>query len=97
MIEVKDIVKSYGNGESRFQALKGISLTVKEGDFVVILGASGSGKSTFLNVISGLERPDSGKVLYGGRDITSLSDRELTAFQQGKGRFIFQQYYLLPI
>ena len=96
MIEVKDVVKSYGNGESRFQALKGISLTVKEGNFVVILGASGSGKSTFLNVISGLERPDSGKVLYGGRDITSLSDRELTAFRKEKVGFIFQQYYLLP-
>ena len=96
MIEVKDVTKSYGNGESRFQALKGISLTVKEGELVVILGASGSGKSTFLNVISGLERPDSGKVLYGTTDITSLSDRELTAFRKEKVGFIFQQYYLLP-
>ena len=64
MIEVKDITKSYGNGESRFQILQGISLEIKDGDFVVILGASGSGKSTFLNVISGLERPDSGKVFF---------------------------------
>ncbi len=66
MIEVKDMIKSYGTGESRFQVLKGISLTIQDGDFVVILGASGSGKSTLLNVISGLERPDSGKVLYDG-------------------------------
>lgn len=96
MIEVKDIMKSYGNAGNRFWALKGISLEIQDGDFVVILGASGSGKSTLLNVISGLERPDSGKVFYGGRDITTLSDGELTAFRKETVGFIFQQYYLLP-
>lgn len=96
MIEVKDIIKSYGNGESRFQVLQGISLEIKDGDFVVILGASGSGKSTFLNVISGLERPDSGKVFYDTTEITALSDNELTAFRKENVGFIFQQYYLLP-
>ncbi len=96
MIEVKDIIKSYGNGESRFQVLKGISLAIQDGDFVVILGASGSGKSTLLNVISGLERPDSGKVLYDSTDITDFSDNELTAFRKATVGFIFQQYYLLP-
>ena len=96
MIKVKDIIKSYGRGESRFQVLQGISLEMKDGDFVVILGASGSGKSTFLNVISGLERPDSGKVFYDGTDITVLSDNELTAFRKENVGFIFQQYYLLP-
>lgn len=95
MIEVRDITKSYGSGESRFQVLKGISLTIEDGEFVVILGASGSGKSTFLNVISGLERPEGGRVLYGGKDITSLSDRELTEFRKENTGFIFQQYYLL--
>ncbi len=96
MIEVKDIVKSYGSGESRFRVLKGISLAIQDGDFVVILGASGSGKSTLLNVISGLERPDSGNVFYGETDITALSDREITAFRRETVGFIFQQYYLLP-
>lgn len=96
MIEVKKVIKSYGTSESRFPVLHGISLEIKDGDFVVILGASGSGKSTFLNVISGLERPDSGKVFYGGVDITALSDRELTAFRKDNVGFIFQQYYLLP-
>lgn len=96
MIKVQDIIKSYGSGESRFQVLQGISLEIKDGDFVVILGASGSGKSTFLNVISGLERPDSGKVFYDGTDITVLSDNELTAFRKENVGFIFQQYYLLP-
>ncbi len=96
MIEVKNIIKSYGNGESRFQVLQGISLAIQDGDFAVILGASGSGKSTLLNVISGLERPDSGNVFYGTTDITALSDSELTAFRRRNIGFIFQQYYLLP-
>lgn len=96
MIKVENIIKSYGNGESRFQVLQGISLEIKDGDFVVILGASGSGKSTFLNVISGLERPDNGKVFFDTTDITALSDNELTAFRRENVGFIFQQYYLLP-
>lgn len=96
MIEVKNIIKSYGSGESRFQVLQDISLEIKDGDFAVILGASGSGKSTFLNVISGLECPDSGEVFYDATDITSLSDSELTAFRKENIGFIFQQYYLLP-
>lgn len=82
MITVSDITKSYGAGGSRNQVLKGISLNISNGDFTVILGASGSGKSTFLNVISGLERPDSGSVVYGTSDITKLSDGELTQFRK---------------
>lgn len=96
MIKVKDIVKSYGAGENRFQVLKDISLDIEDKDFVVILGASGSGKSTFLNVISGLERPESGKVFYDGKEITALSDSEVTLFRRENVGFIFQQYYLLP-
>lgn len=82
MIKVKNIVKSYGNGASRFQVLQDISLEIDDGDFVALLGASGSGKSTFLNVISGLERPDSGSMFYDTTDITALSDDELTAFRK---------------
>jgi putative ABC transport system ATP-binding protein len=96
MIEVKDITKSYGNNENRSQVLKGISLKIESGDFTVILGASGSGKSTFLNVISGLEKPDSGSILYGSQNITLLPDDELTEFRRKNVGFIFQQYYLLP-
>ena len=96
MIAVSDITKSYGTGGSRNQVLKGISLQIADKDFTVILGASGSGKSTFLNVISGLERPDSGSVVYGKSDITKLSDGELTQFRKDNIGFIFQQYYLLP-
>ena len=66
MIEVKNIRKIYGKGESLNEVLKDVSLTVEDGRFSVILGASGSGKSTLLNVMSGLESPDEGQVLYGG-------------------------------
>lgn len=96
MIEINKIEKSYGSHENKFQVLKGISTKINDGDFVVILGASGSGKSTFLNVISGLEYPDSGNIKYDGRDITKLSDSDLTAFRRETVGFIFQQYYLLP-
>ena len=74
MVQVKNITKSFGNGDNRTEVLKGISLKVEDGDFVVILGASGSGKSTLLNVMSGLEKPDGGEVLYDGRNIAGLSD-----------------------
>lgn len=96
MIEVKELTKYYGNGESRFQVLKNIGLTVRDGEFTVILGASGSGKSTLLNVISGLERPENGAVIYDGNDITTFSDSRLTEFRKNNIGFIFQQYYLLP-
>lgn len=96
MIIISDIVKSYGNAGNKNQVLKGISLRIADGDFVVILGASGSGKSTFLNVISGLELPDKGSVVYGTSDITKLSDEKLTQFRKDNIGFIFQQYYLLP-
>lgn len=96
MIELKKIGKFYGSGESRFQVLKNISLRIEDGDFAVILGASGSGKSTLLNVMSGLEEPESGQILYDGKEITALSDSQLTEFRKENIGFIFQQYYLLP-
>ncbi|MDE7432727.1 MAG: ABC transporter ATP-binding protein [Lachnospiraceae bacterium] len=96
MIKVSNIMKSYGNSGNKNQVLRGINLEIIDGDFTVILGASGSGKSTFLNVISGLERPDSGNIKYDTLDITKLSDTELTKFRKENVGFIFQQYYLLP-
>jgi len=96
LIEITNATKTYGTGDSATAALKGVSLTIDDGDFTVLLGASGSGKSTLLHVASGLERPDSGAVKYDGTDITALSDKALTAFRKEKVGFIFQQYYLLP-
>ena len=96
MIKVENITKSYGGKDNRVQVLKGVSFEIEDGGFTVILGASGTGKTTLLNVVSGLERPDSGSVKYGDTDITALSDAELTKFRRDNIGFIFQQYYLLP-
>lgn len=96
MIRIENVKKSYGTADNRQQILKGIDLTVNDGEFVVILGASGSGKSTLMNVVSGLERPDEGKIYYDDRDITALNDKQLTLFRRGEVGFVFQQYYLLP-
>lgn len=96
MIKIENLKKSYGTGESQNQVLKGITLSIKEGDFVVILGTSGSGKSTLLNVISGLEPADSGSVCYEDADLTSMTDGDLTKFRKDHIGYIFQQYFLLP-
>ncbi|MCM1105770.1 MAG: ABC transporter ATP-binding protein [Blautia sp.] len=96
MIKLTDVHKFYGSGGSRFEVLKGIDLTIEDGACVVILGASGSGKSTLLNVMSGLEHADSGSITYDEREISTLSEKELTDFRRKTVGFIFQQYYLLP-
>ena len=74
MIKARNIIKCYRNEESRFQVLKNISLDIEDNDFVVILGASGSGKSSFLNVISGLERPDSGNIRLPSSVFSGISE-----------------------
>lgn len=96
MIKVSSIKKSYGSGAGKNEVLRGIDLQIEDGAFTVILGASGSGKSTFLNCLSGLEHPDSGSIKYDAIDITGLSDANLVKFRKDNIAFIFQQYYLLP-
>lgn len=96
MIEIKNLTKYYGAGEARFKVLDGISARIEAGESIVILGASGSGKSTFLNVISGLETLDEGSVAYDGKRLEAMNEKELTAFRRNHTAFIFQQYYLLP-
>lgn len=93
MITVLNIKKAYGE---KNEVLKGFDLQITDGEFTVILGASGSGKSTFLNCLSGLERVDNGSIKYDDVDITELSDTALTKFRKDNIGFIFQQYYLLP-
>lgn len=96
MIKIEDLHKSYGTGDSRNEVLKGVSLTVEDGDFVVILGASGSGKLTLLNVISGLECADAGEIRYDEQNLAFMTDKELTHFRKEYIGFVFQQYFLLP-
>ncbi|MCI8876553.1 MAG: ABC transporter ATP-binding protein [Lachnospiraceae bacterium] len=95
-MKIENLKKSYGSGESKNQVLKGISLSIKDGDFVIILGTFGSGKSTLLNVISGLEPADGGMVSYNNANLTSMTDKELTKFRKDNIGYIFQQYFLLP-
>ena len=96
-IEAKDLSKIYGEGESRVVALDRASLTIAPGDFISIIGPSGSGKSTLLHLLSGLDRPTSGRLTYDGRDIYRLTDKELSAFRRRSIGFIFQQFHLLPV
>ena len=96
MIRIEKLRKFYGTGESRNEVLREISLNIKDGDFMVILGASGSGKSTFLNVISGLEPADAGNIFYNDRNISTMSDSEITNFRKNTLGYVFQQYFLLP-
>ena len=96
-IQVNNISKIYGAGESKVTALKAASMTIFEGDFVSIMGPSGSGKSTLLHIISGLDNPTSGTLLYDNIDIHNGSDKMLSAFRRQKIGFIFQQFNLLPV
>ena len=96
-IQVNSITKTYGSGESRVEALKSVSMTIRPGDFISIMGPSGSGKSTLLHIISGLDVPSTGSVLYGETDIHHGNDRELSAFRRRRIGFIFQRFNLLPV
>ena len=96
-IKVNDISKVYGTNENKVTALKAASMTIFEGDFISIMGPSGSGKSTLLHIISGLDNPTSGTVLYDNTDIHNGSDKTLSAFRRQKIGFIFQQFNLLPV
>lgn len=96
-IQVNEISKIYGVGEGKVVALQSASMTIHAGDFISIMGPSGSGKSTLLHIISGLDRPTSGTVLYGDTDIHRGADEKLASFRCKRIGFIFQQFNLLPV
>ncbi|MCI8398373.1 MAG: ABC transporter ATP-binding protein [Oscillibacter sp.] len=96
-IEAKELTKIYGGGGNQVTALNRASLTIAPGDFISIMGPSGSGKSTLLHLLSGLDRPSSGHLTYDGKDLYSLSDKELSAFRRRRIGFVFQQFHLLPV
>ena len=96
LLEVRNICKTYGSGETSVKALKDVSFSVPRGEYVAVVGESGSGKSTLLNMIGALDVPTSGKVLIDGKDIFSMNDRKLTVFRRRNIGFIFQAFNLIP-
>lgn len=96
IIEVRGIRKKYINGDETTQVLKGMNLNVYEGEFLVLLGESGCGKSTFMNIIGGLEKADEGEILFMGKDLFDASEEELTEYRRKNLGFIFQSYNLMP-
>lgn len=93
---MQSISKIYTMGEVQIPALKHVSLELREGEFIVILGVSRSGKSTLLNILGGLETPTEGKLTYLGHDLSSASDAELTKFRRDHVGFVFKFYNLIP-
>ncbi len=96
MIELKDIYKIYSDGDSEIRALDGVSLFVEKGEFVAIVGSSGSGKSTCMNIIGCLDIPTSGKYFLNGNDVSELGEKELAHIRNRELGFVFQQYNLIP-
>ena len=96
LLEVNNICKTYGSGETAVHALKKVSFSVPKGEYVAIVGESGSGKSTLLNMIGALDTPTSGKVVIGGKEIFSMNDNRLTVVRRRNIGFIFQAFNLIP-
>jgi len=94
-LKINNLIKKYGEGEGTTFALNDVSLEINEHDFVVILGESGSGKSTLLNIIGGIDKPDSGNVLFMDKDITKYKDKELTLYRRELVGFVYQFFNLL--
>lgn len=95
LLEIKNVTKYFGSGDTVSKALNGVSFTMEKSEFTAVMGASGSGKSTFLNVIATIDRPSSGSILLEGRDIAEMKEKDLAAFRRDRLGFIFQEYNLL--
>ena len=95
-IEFKDVIKAYGEGDARIHALDGASFTVERGELAIILGASGAGKTTALNILGGMDTATSGTVMVDGRNITHATERELVEYRRTDVGFVFQFYNLVP-
>lgn len=95
-LEIKDLRKSFGNGEAKQEVLRGMNFTVKKGEFCVLLGPSGSGKSTLLNIIGGIDTPDSGFVSIAGDKLEDMNEKQLTIYRRKHLGYVFQMYNLIP-
>ena len=96
IVEFKDVVKTYGSGEALQYAVNHIDFTIDEGEFVVILGQSGAGKSTVLNILGGMDQPTEGKVIVDDKEITGMNDKQLGKYRANTIGFVFQFYNLIP-
>ncbi|MCD8365098.1 MAG: ABC transporter ATP-binding protein [Clostridiales bacterium] len=96
MVSLRDVRKTFGEGENQVQALRGVNLDVREGEFLVILGESGCGKSTLLNIIGGMDELTSGTFLFDGEDYSHADEKTLTMYRRHSIGFIFQAYNLMP-
>lgn len=97
ILEVKNLRKEYGQGETLVKALDGVNLSVEKGEFLAVVGSSGSGKSTLLHMMGGLDVPTSGEVIVDGRNLAKMKDEQLTIFRRRNIGFVFQSYNLVPM
>ncbi|MCJ0525119.1 ABC transporter ATP-binding protein [Clostridioides difficile] len=97
ILQVINLKKYYGQSSNITKALDGVTLSIEKGEFISIVGTSGSGKSTLLNMMGGLDNPTSGKVIIKGKELSTMSDEQLTIFRRRNIGFIFQNYNLVPL
>lgn len=95
-LTLQQIKKSFGQGESKVEVLKGIDLAVEQGEFCVLLGPSGSGKSTLLNIIGGIDRADDGEIVIHGERMADMKEKRLTIYRRKHLGYVFQMYNLIP-
>jgi putative ABC transport system ATP-binding protein len=97
VVTATDLTRRYGSGEAAVDALRGVSLEVRDGELVAVMGPSGSGKSTLMHILAGLDKPTTGEVVIGGEKITGMDDTQLTKLRRRRIGFIFQFFNLLPM
>ncbi len=95
--QMRGIKKYFGNGETQVKALDGVDFEIEKGEFVAILGTSGSGKSTFLNLLGGLDKSSEGKVIVDNNDLNEMTEDQITEFRRKRIGFVFQDYNLIPV
>jgi putative ABC transport system ATP-binding protein len=97
LLEAVDVVRDYPSGDTTIHALRGVSMAAEPGELVAVRGRSGSGKTTFLNILGGLDKPTSGRVIIDGHEVSSMSEDELVGVRRRSVAFIFQSFGLVPI